>query len=465
MVRRIEDDFSDMEDLLNRVLCESMKFYQSLGHRPAASQPGPMLMKGLPQQGMGSLSTLETFQSVHEQHLSGSAGSRYLGFVTGGATPASVIGDWLVSVYDQNVMGTEDSIAGFIELETIEMLKELFQLSSDFSGTFVSGATMSNFVGLALGRQWVAHQLGINVSQSGLYALPKIRVAGGALHSSIYKALSMLGMGRESVHVLPCLPGRESIDIEMLKEFLEKHKDETSIVVANAGTVNTVDYDDISAISKLKDNYSFWLHVDAAFGGFAACSPSYQHLVHGWNQADSIAIDAHKWLNVPYDSAVQFTRHKNLQLEVFQNNAAYLGNAIENPEFVHLTPENSRRFRALPAWFTLKAYGQVGYQEIVERNIETARLLTTKLENSTFFRLLAPTRLNVVCFTLVMDKLSSELVKHFLDILREDGRVFLTPTVYQGIPSIRAAFSNWRTNPMDVETIWDALCETYEKVQ
>ncbi len=462
---RMEEDFADMQNLLNEVVRECMRFYQNLNQRSAAIQPKAMSMKELPQQGMGALSTLETFQNIYAQHLSGSAGSRYLGFVTGGSTPASVIGDWLVSVYDQNVMGTEDSVAGFIELETIEMLKGLFQLSSEFSGTFVSGATMANFVGLALGRQWVAHQLGINVSQKGLYALPTIHVAGGALHSSIHKALSMLGMGKESVHLIPCLPERESIDIEMLKEFLEEHKGEPCIVIANAGTVNTVDFDDIAAISKLKNDYSFWLHVDAAFGGFAACSPSYHHLVQGWEQADSITIDAHKWLNVPYDSAMQFTRHKHLQVEVFQNNAAYLGSSIENPEFVHLTPENSRRFRALPAWFTLKAYGQAGYQEVVERNIETARLLASKLANSKFFRLVAPTRLNVVCFTLVTDELTSEIIKKFLEILKQDGRIFLTPTIYQGTPAIRAAFSNWRTQPIDVEIIWNALCEMYGKVK
>jgi glutamate/tyrosine decarboxylase-like PLP-dependent enzyme len=464
MVRKMEEDFVHMQGLLNKVVRQSIDFYESLEERAAAIQPNEFHTAELPQQGIGTLSTLETFQNLYAQYLSGSTGSRYLGFVTGGSTPASVIGDWLVSVYDQNVMGTEDSVAGFIEMETIEMLKGLFQLSSEFSGTFVSGATMANFVGLALGRQWVAHQLGIDVSQKGLFALPKIHIASGAPHSSIYKALSMLGMGRESVDLISCLSERESIDVEMLRQFLEECKGEPCIVVANAGTVNTVDFDDIAAISQLKNDYPFWLHVDAAFGGFAACSPRYYHLVQGWNQADSITIDAHKWLNVPYDSAMLFTRHKNMQVEVFQNNAAYLGNSVENPEFVHLTPENSRRFRALPAWFTLMAYGQVGYQEIVERNVEIAQLLTNKLENSKFFRLVAPTRLNVVCFTLMTNELTSEIIKNFLEILKQDGRIFLTPTVYQGTPAIRAAFSNWRTQPKDIEIIWDALCETYKKL-
>jgi glutamate/tyrosine decarboxylase-like PLP-dependent enzyme len=182
-------------------------------------------------------------------------------------------------------------------------------------------------------------------------------------------------------------------------------------------------------------------------------------LVQGIGQADSITIDAHKWLNVPYDSAMQFTRHKHLQVEVFQNNAAYLGSSIESPEFVHLTPENSRRFRALPAWFTLKAYGQEGYKEIVEGNVDMAQLLTERISQSSFFRLAAPTRLNVVCFTLTQEGLRLDDIREFLELLKQDGRVFMTPTMYQGIPAIRAAFSNWRTNENDIEIIWNALCE------
>ena len=466
MGRLMEKDRDDIKNILHKVVQEAILFFDEIDDRPAAISPVKFISDGLPTEGCGAMEAIHQFQSTYAKALSGSAGPRYLGFVTGGATPASIAGDWLVSVYDQNVASLGDSVAGFVEMETIDMLKELFHLPKEFSGAFVSGATMANFVGLAQARQWVAHQHGINVSQQGLYNVPPIKVASGTPHSSIYKSLSMLGLGRNSVTIIPCLPDREAVNVEKLREFLEENRNVPCVIVANAGTVNTVDYDDIQAIGALKNEYSFWLHVDAAFGGFAACSPKFRHFVAGMEQADSITIDAHKWLNVPYDSAMQFTRHKSLQMEVFQNHAAYLGNAIDHPDFVHLTPENSSRFRALPAWFTLKAYGRLGYQQTVESNAEMAQLLTEKIQMSDKFTLLAPTRLNVVCFTLAKKEknITVDDIRQFLDLLKQDGQVFMTPTVYQGIPAIRAAFSNWRTSAQDVELIWSALCRVYDSI-
>ena len=265
------------------------------------------------------------------------------------------------------------------------------------------------------------------------------------------------------MHYIPTMDKREAIDIEALEAYLKQLNGEPCIVVANAGTVNTVDFDDLKQIGELKKKYNFFLHVDGAFGGFASCSSKYKHFVEGMEEADSITIDAHKWLNVPYDSAMQFTKHPKLQLQVFQNNAVYLGELSDEPDYVHLVPENSRRFRALPVWFTLKAYGQNGYQDIIERNCELAQLLSEKIYESKNFKLLSTTRLNVVCFTIQFDEhtMTLENIQQFLNLVNEDGRAFFTQTIYKGTPGIRAAISNWRTEEKDIEIAWEVLNKAY----
>ncbi|MGB7114801.1 MAG: pyridoxal-dependent decarboxylase [Anaerolineales bacterium] len=460
MHKFLSEDQAQIGKILNKVVVEANRFLSELDTLPVgAVLPTTIDQMCISDEGIGALETFGVFKERYASWISGSAGPRYFGFVTGGVTPAALAGDWLVSVYDQNNLRSDESIAPQIEFDTMSLLRQLFGLPDVYTGSFVSGATMSNFVGLALARQWIGHQIGIDFAQKGLWGAEPINVFSGTPHSSIYKALSMLGMGREALTKVPCLLDREAIDLVILENFLQDQNGQTCIVVANAGTVNTVDFDDLVLLAELKTRYKFWLHVDAAFGGFAACSPKYRSLVGGMELADSITIDAHKWLNVPYDSAMQFTRHQELQAEVFQNAAVYLGQEISSSNFVHLTPENSRRLRAMPSWFSLMAYGKQGYTEIVERNCQLAQWLGAQIDASDAFKLLAPVRLNGLCFTFTTeeDPVSLEVVKDYLNSLKKKGDVFLTPTVYNDIPAIRVSISNWRTTQEDVEIAWQAM--------
>lgn len=457
MYEQLARDLAQLDSLLTLARDEAQRFITGIDGQTPASLVPRIDSEPIPERGLGAELAFKQFLERYGSGITAGSGARYWGFVTGGTTPAALLGDWLVSAYDLNAADKGGASTANVEVEAISMLRGLFGLPPEFAGVFVSGASMSNFVGLASGREWVAAQYGKSIAQDGIGAIPPFRVLSAAPHSSAIKSLSMLGIGRAAMLPIPRLPGnREAIDPEALRAELAGLNGQPCIVIASAGTVNTVDFDDLRTLGELKQEFPFWLHVDGAFGGFAACSPRYRHLMGGIELADSVTIDAHKWLNVPYDSAMIFTRHSRYQLDVFQNSAAYLPELGDDPDFFHYTPENSRRWRALPTWFTLMAYGREGYQEIVERCCDLSLELGRRIEESADFRLLAPVRMNVVCFTL-RDDPTPERLRGFLDRLRDGGRLFLTPTRYGGVPGMRAALVNWRTEPADLDIGWEAL--------
>ncbi|WP_353548828.1 pyridoxal-dependent decarboxylase [Sediminibacterium sp. KACHI17] len=460
MYTQLNQDRDNLSSILDITKKQSLDFLSQLPNRSTVTNISTIEASVLPEEGLGTLATLNMFNDNIEKLMVASAGPRYLGFVTGGTTPAALVGDWLVSIYDQNtqsVRGNGD-VSAQIELNTIKLILELLNLPHVYMGGFVTGATMSNFTCLAVARQWLGKQLSQNVALHGVTQSYKIIAA--TPHSSSIKCLSMLGIGSSNILMLDTISeDRESIDVQLLEEQLIALNGEPALLISSGGTVNTVDFDDMHAISLLKRKYNFWWHIDAAFGAFAACTSEYAYLLKGWELADSITIDCHKWLNVPYDSGVFLIReeHRYLQVETFQNsNAPYLGDPLENFSYLNFLPENSRRMRALPAWFTLMAYGKMGYQEIVLRSIANARLLGQKIQSTEDFILLAPVRLNTVCFTLANNDDPSKL-QQFLHRLTASGKVFMTPTVYKGKMCIRAAFVNWRTTEKDVALIFDTM--------
>lgn len=469
MNQTLKQDLYSYSKLLEAVKQQAAYFLQQIEEHPTAVLPPQMPLADLPVNASGAMAALEQFQRRFAPHMVASAGPRYWGFVTGGTTPAALLGDWLTSTYDQNTQSASQTgdVSAIVEFETIQLLRQLLGLPESFFGGFVTGATMSNFTCLAVARQWYGQELGVDIAEEGVFALKDLKILAAQPHSCVYKDLAMLGLGRKSLIRVKLLPNnREAMDLADLEAHLQALNGQPCIVSASGGTVNTVDFDDMDAISMLKEKYNFWWHIDAAFGGFAACSPEYAHLLKGWEKADSIAIDLHKWLNVPYDSAVVLIqdKHLNLQLNTFQNaNAAYLGDPKANFNYLNFLPENSRRMRALPAWMSLMAYGQDGYRDIVERSINNAKLLGDLIQNSDHFQLLAPVRLNCVCFTLKNQ--AQEKVSVFLKVLIERGIVYMTPTVYLGQAAIRAALVNWQTTESDVEIAFAEMEQVWESLK
>lgn len=448
--------FDDYPAALAAVARAAEDFLRTLPMRPAGVAPQIRTAADLTTP-IGAEAALADFRARYEAGLSGSAGPRYWGFVTGGTTPAALAGDWLASAYDQNVSNDIGSIASQVERETVAGLRALFGLPEDFAGVFVSGATQSNLVALATARQAVYARLGHDIAQQGLASAPPLRVLAGAAHSSILKAMAVLGLGRDALQSVATLPGRTAVDVSAMANALDSDGGRPTIVVASAGEVNTGDFDDLAALADLCTQHDAWLHVDGAFGLFAALSPDHASRLRGVEHADSVTVDLHKWLNVPYDSAVVFTRDRDAQRAVFRASSAYLGDSADP---LHYTPENSRRFRALPAWMTLRAYGRDGIAEWVRRDCTLARAFAEGLRGIDGIDVLSEVHLNIVCFALRNGDAATR--DAFLDRLNRDGRVFMTPTVLFGHPGVRAALSNWMTQVEDVAialaAVRDTLC-------
>ncbi|GAB3352631.1 pyridoxal-dependent decarboxylase [Arachidicoccus ginsenosidivorans] len=458
--------------ILEQVKQDALGYLLRMKGQPVSIDPQLPLPEKLPlsDTGMGIEQVIKQFKENWTPHLVGASSSHYVGFVTGGVTPAALAGDWFTTVWDQNTQAVsgQGDVSARLEQVTIELVKELLGLPDAFMGGFVTGATMSNFTCLGTARQWWGAQKGINIAMDGITA--HIPVLTATAHSSSIKCLSMLGIGSRNLIQVKITQGdREVMDMEDLAIKIKALDGAPFILISSAGTVNTVDFDDFNAINALKKTHNFWWHIDGAFGGFAACSPKYKHLVDGWQAADSITVDGHKWLNVPYDSGIFFIRkrHHLLSYETYRNsNAPYLGEVengalLETMNFLNFLPENSRRFRALPAWFSLMSYGKKGYQQIVENSVERTRELSAWIEGQSKLMLVAPTRLNNICFTL--RKQDDPKVEQFLYQLNKDGKVFMSPTLYRGKKAIRASFVNWQTSKEDIDFIKSALEKTLEQ--
>ena len=458
-------DWAQLDELLAGGSYAAIQYLQGVGRRPAG-RATPQASTEVPRldSPLGAEGTLRLAKEYFDAGLAATTSPRYLGYVTGGVTPAALVGDWLASTYDQNPHGLRafGDVSGRVEHETVPLLRELLGLHGVFNGGFVTGATVSNYTCLGVARQWAGRQQGYDVAAEGL--LQPIPVFSATSHSSVTKALAGLGLGRNAVRKIATLPGREAMDVTDLARKLTDLKGAAAIVIASAGTVNTADFDDFSALLELRKRYSFWLHIDGAFGGFAKLSDSEAHreLLRDWSGADSVTVDNHKWLNVPYDSGTWFVKkqHQELQVATFANGgAAYLNADAGDWNYLNVGPENSRRLRALPIWFTLKAYGRVGYEDIVTRCCATARQLGAALASSAVYALLAPVRLNVVAFT--APELAAEEIDALAQLLNDRGKFFLTPTTLFGRRGLRAAFVNWQHDPRQVEALMTELDACY----
>lgn len=448
---------------------EALRYMETIAEqpvRPKGADEAAMRFGGpLPEEGDGATAAIRALLDDGMDAVIRSGGPRFFHFVIGGSTPAALAADWLTSTFDQNNGAwVATPLAARLEVVALSWLRELFGLPPSWGGVLTTGATMANFVGLACARRWWAERNGVDVDDVGFAGLPTVPVfSGGYIHPSATKALAMLGIGRSSARMLSRdEAGR--LDLVALERALRELDGAPAIVVGNAGEVNAGDFDPIAAMADLAEEYGAWLHVDGAFGLFAAVSPRTAELVKGVERAHSVIADGHKWLNVPYDCGFAFVRDPAFLAPAFSFTAAYLPRVDDpRPNFMILGPEASRRARSIPVWATLRAYGRKGVREIVERHLDLAQRVARRVDEAPDLERLAEVPLNIVCFRFRPDGMPEEeldsLNRRLGEAVLEDGRVYVGTTVYRGRVAFRPAIVNWLTGEEDVDLLVDVVRE------
>jgi glutamate/tyrosine decarboxylase-like PLP-dependent enzyme len=460
---------AELEAALEMAVSEARGFLAELDRDPV--QPpgslGQVMEVGgqLPEEGSGAPAAIAGLARLGRESATRSAGPRFFHFVIGGTTPAALAADWLTSSFDQNAgVWPASPLASRLEVVCLEWLRDLFALPPEFGGVLVTGGTMANFVCLAVARDWCGQRRGERTSEEGLADAPQIPVfSSGYIHASAMKSLAMLGIGTGNVRRLTRdAAGR--LDLRALDEGLAAMNGAPAIVVANAGEVNTGDFDPIDRMAELAERHGAWLHVDGAFGLFARLSPRSAELTIGVERAQSVASDGHKWLNVPHDCGFAFLREPQRLAWTFAEQAAYLGSSDDaHPSWGFLGPEGSRRARAFAIWATLRAYGRSGYRQLVERHLDLADHLAARVDAEPELERLAEAPLNIVCFRWhprdVPEDQLDELNRRLGELLLGDGRVFAGTTLFEGKVAFRPAIVNWRTSTEDVDALVDVLLE------
>lgn len=388
--------------------------------------------------------------------LMASAGPRYFGFVIGGSLDAALAADMLTSGWDQ--VGFNEVLSpAALAFEDVagDWLKDLLRIPSSASVGFVTGAQAANTVGLAAGRWKVLRDHGWDVGVDGLFGAPRLRVVvGEERHATIDRSLRLLGIGESALAVVPSRPDG-SMDASLLSEILDAEPMAPTIVVAQSGNVNTGAFDDLDQIGEEARRRSSWLHVDGAFGLWAAASPALTHLVDGLEGADSWGCDGHKWLNVPYDSGYAFCAHPDVHATAMAYTADYLTGQVAGRQFGggDYVPESSRRARGFATWAAIRSLGRSGVAELVERCCRLAKRLADGVTSIPHVQVANDVVLNQVLIRVGDTPFTNTVA----ELIQEDGTVWLGATTWRGERLLRVAVSNWSTSEEDIDRTVEAI--------
>jgi glutamate/tyrosine decarboxylase-like PLP-dependent enzyme len=449
-----------VERLLRQAAEHAARFHRTLDDRPVRAEASfdelrEALSRPLPDGGASDEEVLAELVAGAEPGLVGTQTGRYFGFVIGSALPASVAADWLAAAWDQNAFSvTLSPAAAAFEHVAADWLADLLLLPEGVSSGFVTGAQGANTTALAAARHHVLAAAGWDVARDGLVGAPRIRLlVGDERHVTIDRSVRLLGLGTTSLEVVAA-DGQGGLRADALAEALAGAEGPT-IVCAQAGNVNTGAFDPLDEIATACERAGAWLHVDGAFGLWAAASPRYRHLVRGSERADSWATDAHKWLNVPYDCGIVFCRDPEAHGQAMAVAAAYLQRS-DGRSGGDWVPESSRRARGFAVWAALRALGRDGVAELVDRCCAHARLFAELLGSQPGVQILNDVVLNQVLVRFGDDDATThEVVRR----VQEDGTCWLGGTTWQGRAAMRISVSSFRTTREDVERSTAAILE------
>ncbi|MBV8341459.1 MAG: aspartate aminotransferase family protein [Gammaproteobacteria bacterium] len=448
-----------MTSLLDDAAQRAQRYLAGLGARGVA--PSPEALAGLqaferplpdrscaPEEVLGELDRFGSPASI------ASAGGRFFGFVVGGSLPVTVAANWLAAAWDQNAgLVVLSPIAAALEKVALGWVTDLLGLPVGCGGGFVTSATAANFSGLAAARHALLRRLGWDVEGQGLFGAPPLTVVvSEEVHASMLKALSLVGFGRERVVRVPC-------DAQGRMRFADfPEVDERTVVCVQAGNVNTGSFDPIAEICERARRRGAWVHVDGAFGLWAAAEPSRAHLTQGLGQADSWATDAHKWLNVPYDSGLVLASDAQALRAAMSVDAAYLVQTGDRVPYQY-TPDFSRRARGIEVWAALRQLGRAGLAELIARTCRHAQRFAEGLARE------GNKVLNEVVLNQVLVSFgTAERTRAVIERIQRDGTCWCGGTVWQGQTAMRISVSSWATTEADVELSLSAMLRAAREV-
>ena len=461
------EDWQAARRLGHQMVDQMMDYLQSVRSRPVW-QPIPsrvrsFLNQPLPQKPQGEQAVYRDFVKHILPHPMGNIHPRFWGWVVGTGTPFGMLAEMLAAGMNSNLGGTEH-VANLVETQVLDWCKEMLGFPAKASGLLVSGASMATLVGLTVARNAHAEA---DLRRLGVQAMPRQMVlyASTEVHSSIAKAVELLGLGSEALRLID-VDDQYRIDVQGLQRAIAKDKAEGRLpfcVVGNAGTVNTGAFDDLKRLAEICSAQKLWLHVDGAFGALAALAPRLAHLVDGMDQADSLAFDLHKWMYLPLEIGCVLVRSEEEHRQAFATTTRYLdhgghrGLLAGTKWFSDYGVQLSRGFRALKAWMSIKANGIEKYGRLIQQNVDQAAYLSQQVDAHPELERLAPTALNIVCFRYrTKGKTRAELNllnQELLIRLHESGIAAPSYTRLNGRFVLRTAITNHRSRREDFDIL------------